>query len=99
MVCVFRFGGRDITDYITRQLRKSTGMALNTMAEREVVRQMKEQLCYCGQPKDEGVNEVSKQADRTTIVTSFFFCAHQHRHLTRLLCTTTIIVLHFIPWY
>ena len=62
------FGGRDITSYITRQLRKSTGMSLNTMAEIEIMRQMKEQLCYCGQPKDEGVNEVSDASERFSII-------------------------------
>jgi hypothetical protein len=53
------FGGRDITSYITRQLRTSTGHALNTTADVELVRQMKEKLCYCGQPKDEGAPTTS----------------------------------------
>ena len=53
------FGGRDITSYITRQLRASTGYALDTTADVEVVRQMKEKLCYCGQPKDEAVQTTS----------------------------------------
>ena len=30
------FGGRDITAYISRQLRESTGYALDTMADLEV---------------------------------------------------------------
>ena len=49
------FGGRDITDYIGRQLGVTHGGgeegAGASMATREIIRQMKEDLCSCGPPK------------------------------------------------
>lgn len=39
-------GGRDVTDYLQLLLRKNNGVNLNTSAEREVVKELKEKVCY-----------------------------------------------------
>ncbi|KAK9460894.1 actin family [Lipomyces oligophaga] len=39
-------GGRDVTLELEVQLRKNTGAVLHTSAEREIVRTMKERMCY-----------------------------------------------------
>ncbi|KAK9479877.1 actin family [Lipomyces japonicus] len=38
--------GRDVTEYLEVLLRKHAGVALHTSAEREIVRQIKEQNCF-----------------------------------------------------
>lgn len=39
-------GGRDVTDYLGTLLRKNNGINLYTSAEREVVKEIKEKICY-----------------------------------------------------
>jgi actin-related protein len=47
------FGGRDITEYIKRELTsRYEGLSLTDYGTHELVRQMKEELCYCGEPRD-----------------------------------------------
>ncbi|KAK9447401.1 actin family [Limtongia smithiae] len=38
--------GRDVTEELAAQLRKSAGVVFHTSAEREIVRQIKERMCY-----------------------------------------------------
>eukprot|EP01051_Picozoa_sp_SAG22_P016010 SAG22_NODE_2182_length_2874_cov_5.931532_2_plen_252_part_00 len=49
------FGGRDITDYLKRQLVQSgvaPELSLSHFGANDAVRRMKEELCYCGEPRD-----------------------------------------------
>ena len=47
------FGGRDVTEYLKRQLQQQYDwIELSDAATHEVVRQMKEDLCYCGEPPE-----------------------------------------------
>lgn len=39
-------GGREVTDYLQLLLRKNSGVNLYTSAEREVVKEIKEKICY-----------------------------------------------------
>jgi len=39
-------GGRDVTDYLSLLLRKNAGLTMTTSAEREIVKEMKEKICY-----------------------------------------------------
>jgi hypothetical protein len=59
------FGGRDITTYLQRGLATGAvvGFESMTMAKVEVVRQMKEESCYCGPPREEGAEKVYTMPD------------------------------------
>jgi hypothetical protein len=46
------FGGRDITDYIKRQLKKEyPSIDMADYATNELMRQIKHECCYCGEPR------------------------------------------------
>eukprot|EP01047_Picozoa_sp_COSAG01_P007490 COSAG01_NODE_286_length_19421_cov_123.895663_4_plen_174_part_00 len=46
------FGGRDITDYIKRQLKKEyQSIDMADYATNELMRQIKHECCYCGEPR------------------------------------------------
>lgn len=65
------FGGRDITDYIKKQLALEPDHEINMShyGQNQVFRRMKQELCYCGEPRDVPETEY-KLPDGETICVS-----------------------------
>jgi centractin len=55
-------GGRDVTDYLQLLLRKNNGVNLYTSAEREVVKEIKEKICYVAYNIDNYEKEYSSDS-------------------------------------
>lgn len=55
-------GGRDVTEYLAMLLRKNNGINLYTSAEREIVKEIKEKVCYVAYNIDNFEKEYSNSA-------------------------------------
>jgi len=58
-ICSLPLGGRDITDHLMKKMTES-GYSFTTYAEREIVRDIKEKLCYVSTDFEKDVEETAK---------------------------------------
>ncbi len=57
-------GGRDITNYLSRLIMHHRGVALTTTAEKEIVRDIKEKLCYVSLNPEAELAAIYGEAER-----------------------------------
>merc|ERR1711981_1233868 len=61
------FGGRDITSYLERHLKQESDLEIESLADFNVIEQIKREHCYCGQAKPKPTSGSYEMPDGTAV--------------------------------